>query len=379
VISVSPDSGAVDSRVKEVVFRFDEVISETPRTGADLRSAVIISPRDGEPNVSWNHDAIAVRPRRGWRDSTTYVVTLLPGIVDLQGNPRDSATVMVFSTGGSIPRTRIGGVAFDWVRNVAAARAFIEAFPAADTLVRYTTESDSLGRFALPFIRPGPYVVRALIDADRNKAIDARELWDTVRVDLRDSVAVEMYLYPHDTASGPMINSVTIVDSLTLRVSLDKPVTPRPNYVPGLRVQDRDSVQIAVKRFVPWPIISEERDKRAIAQRDSLANADTSAARRTARQQARSDSINRAAVLADSIARAPKRVEAPKPTRPQLVTEYGVELQTPLVPGTEYRVIMTILGVEGPERTSQRSVTFPKRTPADSTGGRGRGGSFSSR
>ena len=373
VIAVTPDSGAVNSRVKEVVFRFDEVVSETPRTGSDLRSAVIVSPRDGEPNVGWHHNEISVRPRRGWRENTTYVVTLLPGITDLDGNVRDSATVVVFSTGGTIPDTRLNGVTFDWVRNVPAPRAYIEAYTVADTLEKYTTESDSAGRFSLPFIRPGSYIVRALIDADRNKTINAREAWDTVRVELRDSVAVEMYLYPQDTSSGPGITSVTYVDSVTLRVSLDKPVAPRPNYVPTLRIETRDSVAIPVRRFVPWLVISDERDKRAIVVRDSTANADTSSARRAARAQARTDSINRAAILADSLARLPRRGELPKPSRPPLVTEYGVELQTPLTPGTPYRVIVTAAGVSGLERTSQREVTPPRRAAPDSTGGRGTG------
>jgi hypothetical protein len=375
VVSITPDSGAVNSRVKEVVVRFDEVVSETPRTGQDLRSAVMISPRDGEPNVSWHHNSISIRPRRGWRDSTTYVITLLPGITDLDGNARDSATVMVFSTGPSIPATRISGVTFDWVRNVPAQRAYIEAYPVADTLVRYTTEADSSGRFILPFIRPGAYVVRALIDSDRNKAIDARESWDSVRVELRDSVAVEMYLFPHDTGSGPRITSATVLDSVTIRVALDKPVTTRANYVPGLRLQDRDSVVVPIRRFVPWPIVAAERERRTIFERDSAANADTSSARRAARVQARTDSINRAAILADSLARMPARLEPPKPSRPPLVTEYAVELQAPLVPGTTYRLIMTVMGISGLEQTSSRDVRRERPAAADSAGGRGRGSS----
>jgi hypothetical protein len=367
----------VNSRAKEVVFRFDEVIAETPRTGPDLRSAIIVSPRDGDPDVSWNHDAIAVKPRHGWRDSMTYVVTLLPGITDLEGNVRDTAAVVVFSTGGAIPDTRIAGAVFDWVRNKTAPRAFIEAFPAGDTTVRYTAESDTSGRFVLPYMRPGPYIVRALIDVDRNKAIDARELWDTARVELRDSVALDMYLYPHDTLAGPLINTVTIVDSLTLRVSIDKPAVARPNYLPEIELRSPDSVLVPIKRFVPWRVIEGEMEQRTIQRRDSVANADTSSARRAARAQARTDSINRAAIIADSLARLPARRPPPVPSRPPLVTEYGVELQAPLAPGTTYKVTMTVVGISGIEKTTQRDLSVPRASPPDSTGGRGGGrGSF---
>lgn len=379
IVAVSPESGSVSPRLKEVVFRFDEVISETPRTGTDLRSAVIVSPRDGDPNVSWEHDAISVRPRRGWRDSTTYVVTLLPGVTDLEGNVRDSTSVVVFSTGGPIPNTRLTGVAFDWIRNTPAPRTFIEAFPGADTTVRFVAESDSSGRFSLPFMRPGSYLIRALIDSDRNKTINPRESWDTVTVQLRDSVGVDMYLYPQDTVGslGPGISGLVIVDSMTLRVTFDKPVTTRPGYTPDVRVQTRDSVPVPVRRIIPWTVIGAERELRANRVRDSIADADTSATRRAQRARARTDSINRAAILADSLSRMPARPPAPKPARPPLVVEYGIELQTPLAPGSAYRVYATVAGMSGAERTSQRDVSVPRRETPDTTGGRGSGrGSF---
>jgi hypothetical protein len=216
-------------------------------------------------------------------------------------------------------------------------------------------------------------MVRALIDADRNKTVGARESWDTVSVPLRDTADVQMYLYPHDSA-GPAINTVTIVDSLTLRVVLDKPVTAQANYTPTVQLVRRDSTPAPISRFVPWPIVSSEREARAKFVRDSTADADTNSTRRAARAQARADSINRAAIRADSLARLPNQVVAPKPQRPPLVTEYAIELASPLTPGSEYRVIMTAVGMSGAERESVRSFTVPRTAAADSTGGRGRGG-----
>ena len=109
LVRIVPESGAVNARPEEVLFRFDEVVAERPTGTPSTEGMVLISPRDGAPEVSWRRTGIGVRPARGWRENTTYVVELLPGIADLRGNRRDSSAVTVFSTGGAIPATPWSG------------------------------------------------------------------------------------------------------------------------------------------------------------------------------------------------------------------------------------------------------------------------------
>ncbi|HMF86866.1 MAG TPA: hypothetical protein VK575_02225, partial [Gemmatimonadaceae bacterium] len=67
IVAIIPDSGNVGVSPKEVIFRFDEVVSERPQGAQSLEALFLISPRDGAPETSWHRDAIGVRPRRGWR------------------------------------------------------------------------------------------------------------------------------------------------------------------------------------------------------------------------------------------------------------------------------------------------------------------------
>lgn len=372
LLRTTPDSGRVNAVVRNVVFTFDEVVSETPR-GGTLASIVLVSPSDGPPDVSWNRKSIDVHPRHGWHANTTYVVTLLPGIADLRGNVQNARKVVVFSTGSTIPDTRVTGAVFDWSRAVFAPRAYVEAHPAGDTTLKFATEADSLGRFTLPYLAPGTYDIRAIIDANHNRQFDARELWDSATVTLRDSAGVSFYAFVHDPRDtvGPSISGVSAGDSLTLRVGMTKPLWPDSTYAPTVEIRGPDSTLVQIARVVAWPVLNEERARAARERADSVARADTSAAAAAARTRIRQDSANRAAVIRDSIARdTVKRLPPPKPERSALVTDVGVVLHTPLKPATTYQVRVLAKGVLGAERASVRPFLTPK-PPPDSTKGRG--------
>jgi hypothetical protein len=238
LVRTSPDTGAVGVRGGEVAFQFDEVIAERPTGAATLGALFLVSPRDGEPRVTWRRDAISVRPRGGFRDNTVYTVTMLPGIVDLRGNSRTEGAEVVFSTGATIPRTSLAGVVFDWVAGNAVPRALVEALHVRDSATArdtttYLAVADSLGRFAFRYLPPGDYTVRGAADANSNRAIDPRELYDTVRVALRDSATVELLAFAHDTV-GPRLTAASASDSVTLRATFDQPLLPTQPLGPSL-------------------------------------------------------------------------------------------------------------------------------------------------
>src|SRR5690606_9070106 len=125
----------------------------------------------GEPDVRWHRDRISVRLPGGWRDSTVYVVTLLPGVADLRNNVLDSAATTVFSTGGPIPDTRVAGVVFDWATGTPSRNALVQALvPRGRDTTRYVARSDSSGRFILPFVPSGTLLMRGILDENRNFA-----------------------------------------------------------------------------------------------------------------------------------------------------------------------------------------------------------------
>jgi hypothetical protein len=319
IIAIVPDSGRVGVTPREVIFRFDEVVNERPQSVTNLADLFLISPRDGAPRVSWNRDEIAVRPRGDWRPNTAYTVTMMGGLADIRGNVRNAGASTFFSTGPTVPGTRITGQVFDWVAADPAAGALLEAYVPPDSVRAWVAVSDSAGRFIIERIPPGRYVVRAMIDRNKNRGIDAGEPWDSATVTLTDSAAVELLAFAHDTIA-PRIRDVNVIDSLSIRVSFDRPVDPRQQLTPAnFAVIGRDSVAVGIA--------------------SATAGGDTIAA----------------AVRADTLA-------PPRPTmsRPRPVSEVVLRFNRPLTPAASYRIrSIGLRGLLGHVGDSERSYTSP--------------------
>lgn len=337
ILGIAPDSGRTRVSPREVVFRFDEVVSERPPSATDIADLFLISPRDGTPRVSWNRDEIAVRPRRGWRPNTAYTVTMLPGLSDIRGNVRNSGASTFFSTGPAVPRTRISGRLFDWVSGSVVAAALVEAFVPPDSTHSYVAITDASGGFVLAHVPPGRYVVRGFVDRNKNRGIDPGEAWDSVSVALADTSVVELLVFAHDSVA-PRIREVSNVDSVTLRVAFDRPVDPTQQLAaPNFSVVGPDSAGV--------PIVSV-----------ASASADTAAPARIRPTPAPRPSVT---ARRDTVARA-----APSMSRPRLVSEVLIRLARPLTPGATYRVravgLRGLLGIVG---DSERTFAVPVALP----------------
>lgn len=317
IVAIIPDSGTVGVSPKAVIFRFDEVVSERPPSATTLADLFLISPREGIPDVSWHRDAIGVRPPRGWRPNTPYTVIMLRGIADLRGNVSNTGTSTFFSTGKTLPRARIAGRVFDWVTGTPANGALVESFVRPDTLRPYIALADSTGAFAIEHLPPARYTVRAYLDRNRNLGIDPSEPWDSVSIDVRDSVTTALLTFVHDS-TPPRIRDVSAGDSVTLRVTFDRPVDPSQTLsAANFAVIGPDSA--------PVPIVSA-----------SAAAGDTT----------KRDTTTRAM------------------PRPAPISEAVIRLQRPLTPKTTYRVrAIGIRGLLGHTGNSERAYTTPAPAP----------------
>jgi hypothetical protein len=350
IVTITPDSGALNAKPKQVVFRFDEVVSEHPSGAPTLDRLFLISPRDGEPKVSWKRSAIAVRPRKGWRDNTVYTVTMLPGLTDLRNNVRKQGAVALFSTGGTIPDTRVTGIVFDWVAGKPAPRAAIEAITPDSTI--YVASADSTGHFEMLHLPLGPYTIRAYMDANSNRSVDPREAWDSVGITLSGSTNVEMLAFVHDTI-GPRVNTVTVQDSITIRVTFDKPIHPSQAIEPALfKLMAADSSPIPILSALSAKTAELERVAAEKAKQDSARARDT-----TARDSSKTPRVplpNRKGAQRDT-------TPVPVPSRPIPESEVILGLGSPLVPGTTYRLrVIEIEGMLRVRRTSDRVFTLPR-------------------
>jgi hypothetical protein len=259
----------------------------------------------------------------------------------------------VFSTGPTIPAVRITGIAFDWGQEQPLARALIEAVT-PDSVV-YIAQSDSTGRFTVGPLNPGSYLVRATLDQNRNHRVDRGESFDTVRVSAPQSAPVELLVAPRDTLPARVV-SVSVADSLTLRVVFDRLLDPSQQFPPGnFHLAGADSVRIPIT---------------------AIRTPHEEAAQASARLQAAVDSARRADSLAGRLrppAQPPARVDStPKPSVHAPFTTISLVLPRQLAPNTAYRLrVTTIRALSRRETSSERSFTTPRpatpRPPADTT------------
>ena len=344
ILAIVPDTGTVGTAPKEVIFRFDEVVSERPAGATTLDDLFLISPRDGTPETSWHRQAIGVRPRRGWRPNTPYTVIMLRGISDLRGNVRNTGASTFFSTGKTVPRTRLTGRVFDWVAGITGVGAMVESFVKPDTLHPYVAVVDSSGAFAIEHLPPGSYTVRAYLDRNRNLGIDPSEPWDSVAVNVRDSASATILMFVHDTVP-PRIRDLLLLDSASLRVFFDKPVNP---------AQTLSAANFAVigPDSAPVPILSV-----------GAAPKDT-AARPVNPPIAAPPPPARPAAVRPAPPRDTTTAVKPVMPRPSPITEIVINLRRPLAPRTTYRVrAIGIRGLLGHTGDSERPIAIPAPQP----------------
>ncbi len=408
LLGTDPETLAVNVRAPRIVFRFDEVVNERSSPGmasttssgssssggasggfggglgggfsggfgggamggeASLAVMFAISPSDGRERVRWRREAIEIEPRGGFRPNTTYRIILLPGLGDLRGNTRKEATTLLFSTGPSLATGTLDGVVFDWVGGKPAAGARLEAFAPGDTTFRWRTRADSSGRFVLPTLGPGRYLLRGWVDQNQNGQVDGREAFDTATVALDGTATRTLYAFEHDTI-GPRVESVELVDSTALRLKFDRaPATDWSPLATTVTLQRADST------IVPLGLAM-----RAAAF-DSLRAARAAAADTVARDSAAGPPAPRAAPTPARAGPPTARATAPRDTtpavpapvidRPVPVLSWVVPLETRLVPGTYRLKVRAVRGLTGRVRDSEREIRVrPPAPPKDSTAAR---------
>jgi len=386
---VSPDTNALNVKGHSITFQFDEVVSERPRGAQDLAGLFVVSPSTGPSGISWKRTRVDVTPRGGLRPNTTYRVRMLPGMTDLDNNVDSTGMTLVFSTGPAIATGRIAGRAFDWTAARPAMNALVEAITLPDS-ARYATKADSSGAYALTNMPPGRYLLRALVDQNNNDELDARELFDTVTVNLVDSLRRELLTAVRDTF-GVDIASADVRDSVTLRLALDRPLDTL--FVPTASMI---SIQAADSSTVPFTaVITQADEDRRIADSTRAKTVQDSVRRAFVLDSTRvADSIRtaetaptRAPMAATPVPRptgrrpgatnVPPRTAArdttdrtpPKPSAKIPAAALYVKFAQPLKPASSYRVTATDLrSVTGATRTSSRVFTTPRpRTEAPRT------------
>lgn len=381
LVRVTPDTNALNVRGNSISFQFNEVVSERPQGAQDLAGLFLVSPSRGPVGISWRRTSVHVTPRGGLRPNTTYTVRMLPGMLDLDNNADSVGMTLVFSTGPSLATGQIAGRIFDWAAARPAANALVEAIMLPDS-ARFATHADSSGTFALANMPPGRFLLRGLIDQNNNAEVDSRELFDTVTVNLTDSLRRELLAAVRDTL-GVGIATAELRDSVTLRLALDRPLDTL--FVPTaslIRIQAADSSIVPFASIITQAELDQRiaDSVRAKAVQDSVRQAFVRDSARVA------DSIRtaqtaptRAPMVATPVprptGRRPGATNVPPPPAPRDTTNripskpsakipvsaLYVKFAQPLRAGSSFRVTATDLrSVTGATRTSSRVFQTPR-------------------
>jgi hypothetical protein len=188
---------------------------------------------------------------------------------------------------------------------------------------------------------PALYTVRAYVDRNKNLGIDPGEPWDSVSVNLADTARTELLVFVHDTLP-PRIQGVTLVDSLTLQVTFDKPVDPAQTLTAvNFAIIGPDSARIPIASAGPPPTDTTTPVPNVRAPNPlrppGPPGADTTAAR---------------------IARKPVM------SRPAPISSVVIKLLHPLTPKVVYRIrAIGIRGLLGQTGDSERAYTRPAPPP----------------
>ena len=363
IVSISPDSGQINVKIKSAEFRFDEVVSDRPSSSATgLDQLFLVSPRNGTAVVSWHRTRINVRPRNGFRPNTAYRITMLPGLVDLRGNVRKDTRTILFSTGATFPAYSILGRVFDWAAERPAIGAYVEAISRADTSVVYLAATDTAGQFDVGPLPQGDYLVRALIDQNSNRIFDRNEKWDSVDVNVVNVRPVtELDAIERDSIPA-LLQNITPIDSLTLRVTFDKALDPFLALQPALiRLQRADSSQLEVTS-VQWQGIYDRAQTRAREVADSLRRVAADTGKAAAATPPPPTPTPGGA--GGRTPPAPPKPRLPAPDRGVVVT---VARTTQLVPGSYVITVRGMRNLLGQSKEMSRTFTVSKPTPRDST------------
>jgi len=317
LVDVTPDSLQIVPGYRgPAVFEFSARLSER-----GLADAVLVSPRTSPVRVRHRGRVLRVALEGGWQPGRIYQVTVSPAIQDLWNNRLLETQTLVFSTGPEIPETALEGVATDRLTGRPETEIRVEAIRLADSLV-YATRTDSVGGFRFANVPEGEYRVRAYRDTNRNRQLDPFEPRDTTEVALlaSDTARARLRVVAPDT-TPPVAQSAQLAQGI-VQVEFDDYLDEAQTITAAqVRILDPAGVDVPVAR-ASVGTFEDDPDP------DGEAPA----------------------------ARAPVPTQPAAPTGPPPGTRLPsrtlvVEPRDPLLPGTEYRVVVegvvNVVGLAG--------------------------------
>lgn len=222
LVESDPADRAVNAAPDQAIrLRFDEPIGE--RGIGDLASRILVNPDTPEFDIRLDGEEITLEPNAPMVEGVTYMVTILPGLQDRDGNATTAARTILFSTGGERPIT-LSIVRATIVQDslpAALARYHLEAQGHA---LDYSMVADSQGRIEMEGVAYGSYEATAWIERVRPdgwQMTDEPGARDTFEISAEERAHEATYRIAVVDTTAPVIVTVETPESRSLVVTLD--------------------------------------------------------------------------------------------------------------------------------------------------------------
>lgn len=272
LVESDPAERAVNAQPDQAIrLTFDEVID--PRLDSRLPQLILVNPDTPEFDYELDDERVILAPREPLIDGVTYMVTILPGLADRDGNATTLARTILFSVGGEedIPLSVVRATIVQDTLPVAGAAYRLEN---GETGFAYRFVADSSGRVEAEGIEFGPYVATAWIERVRPEGwqmTDEAGARDTFELSGSNRAHEATYRIAVVDTTAPVVVSVDAVESRILVVRTDDvladttaPPATAIRVWEGPSVEDHpdvapDSIPVEAARGRPIPVSAVER------------------------------------------------------------------------------------------------------------------------
>lgn len=165
LVESDPADRSVNAQPEQAIrLRFDEVID--PRLVTRLPELILVNPDSPEFDIELDEERIVLSPSKPMIAGVTYMVTLLPGVADRDGNATTESKTILFSVGGEAEIT-LSLIRVTIVQDTLPAVGARYRMENTETEYAYRMVADSQGQIEMEGVAFGPYVATAWMERVR--------------------------------------------------------------------------------------------------------------------------------------------------------------------------------------------------------------------
>ncbi len=211
IISTFPSSGTVNYSKNYFEIKFSEYVDKR-----SFREALFISPTiEGEMIVEWSGKTVEVNFPSGFKENTTYVITIGTDVVDFNNKNRmANAFNLYFSTGNKIDEKIISGRVYDSQADGTMLFAYRFKSDTTNYLLKkadYISQSGKDGQFSIQGLPEGTFRIFAVKDQFRDLIYQSEQ--DLIGIPYQDIVLTE-----NDSVYSDLNFYLTKIDTIPPRI-----------------------------------------------------------------------------------------------------------------------------------------------------------------